>query len=157
LPQKAVQNSQKGGILRVLYPIALHPYLWYIRFMKYIPKLYLETTVFNFYYVNKDSKKKNDTHKLFDAIKKGKYEVYTSVYVQNEIADASPEKYRKMQGLLEKYVQNIVFFSKEGEDLADVYMANGIIPLKYDTDASDLWSAAYRYGNGEQAGFCGQF
>jgi predicted nucleic acid-binding protein len=109
--------------------------------MRYIPKIYLETTIFNFYYVDKDSKKKGDTHKLFDAIKEGTYEVYTSQYVQTEIARDTPEKYKKMQGLLEKYTINIVSFSKEAEYLADVYMANGIIPLKYDTDALHIATA----------------
>jgi predicted nucleic acid-binding protein len=98
-------------------------------------------TVFNFYYVDKDSKKKDDTHKLFDAIKKGKYEVYTSQYVRDEIVGASTEKYKKMRELLEKYTQDTVPFSKEVNDLAEIYIANGLIPLKYKTDASDLWSA----------------
>ncbi|GHV65379.1 hypothetical protein AGMMS49587_19540 [Spirochaetia bacterium] len=109
--------------------------------MRYIPKLYLETTIFNFYYVDKDSKKKDDTHKLFDAIKKGKYEVYTSWYVQDEIARDAPEKYKKMQSLLEKYAQDIVSFNDEADDLAEIYIKNKIIPLKYKTDALHIATA----------------
>ncbi|MDR0877427.1 MAG: hypothetical protein LBN21_05195 [Treponema sp.] len=109
--------------------------------MWYIPKLYLETTVFNFYYAEKDSKKKEDTHKLFDAIKKGKYEVYTSWFVQNEIARDTPEKYKKMQELLEKYAQKTVSFNKEASTLAEIYIKNQIIPLKYRTDALHIATA----------------
>ncbi|GHV46216.1 hypothetical protein AGMMS49546_33790 [Spirochaetia bacterium] len=109
--------------------------------MRYIPKLYLETTIFNFYYVDKDSKKKDDTHKLFDAIKKGKYEVYTSWYVQDEIARDTPEKYEKMRSLLEKYAQPTVSFNEEASALAEIYIKNRIIPLKYRTDALHIATA----------------
>jgi predicted nucleic acid-binding protein len=110
--------------------------------MPYIPKIYLETTVFNFYFLDKDCKKKEDTHKLFDVIKRGKYEAYTSWYVQNEITRDVPEKCNKMQELLEKYTQHIVSFNKETDDLAKIYIKNKIIPLKYKTDALHIAVAA---------------
>jgi predicted nucleic acid-binding protein len=104
--------------------------------MRYIPKIYLETTVFNFYFLDKDSAKKDDTRKLFQAIRKGKYEVYTSQYVYDEIERDSPEKYKKMAALLEKYAQHTLSFNKEADDLAEIYVKNRIIPLKYMTDAA---------------------
>ncbi|GHU66987.1 hypothetical protein FACS189447_08710 [Spirochaetia bacterium] len=110
--------------------------------MSYTPKIYLETTVFNFYYAQKDSQKKADTHILFDAIKKGKYEVYTSKHVVDEIVRDSPEKFRKMKGLIEKYVRYILSFNKEAKNLADVYVAKSIIPAKYKTDALHIAVAA---------------
>jgi predicted nucleic acid-binding protein len=109
--------------------------------MKYVPKIYLETTVFNFYYLEKSGKKKDDTHKLFEAIKKGKYKVYTSWYVHKEIAKDSPEKYKKMNGLIEKYIPNMLSFSDEVDELAMVYVEKGIIPAKYMSDARHIAAA----------------
>ena len=42
-------------------------------------KLYLETTVFN-YYFDEDREGHGDVLKLFEAISEGKYEAYTSLY-----------------------------------------------------------------------------
>jgi predicted nucleic acid-binding protein len=109
--------------------------------MSYIPEIYLETTVFNFYYLEKDSRKKEDVHKLFRGIKKGKYKVYTSEYVLGEITRDSPERFRKMKDLIDKYVQNILSFIEEAQSLADVYIANHIIPVKYITDALHIATA----------------
>jgi predicted nucleic acid-binding protein len=109
--------------------------------MRYVPKIYLETTVFNFYFLDKDSAKRDDTRKLFQAIRKGKYEVYTSQYVYDEIEQDSPEKYKKMVTLLEKYAQHTLSFNKEADDLAEVYVKNRIIPLKYMTDARHIAAA----------------
>lgn len=50
--------------------------------MRYVPKICLETTVFNFYFLDKDGAKKNDIRKLFQVIKKGKYEVYAFQYIK---------------------------------------------------------------------------
>jgi predicted nucleic acid-binding protein len=110
--------------------------------MSYIPKVYLETTIFNFYYLEKDSVRKDDTHKLFDAIRRGKYEVYTSQYVRDEIKRDSPKKYERMVNLLEKHVLHTLSFSKEAYLLAEVYIKNRIIPQKYMTDALHIATAA---------------
>ena len=61
--------------------------------MAYIPKLYLETTVFNFYFVEKEGKKQQDTHMLFDAIKLGKFQVFTSQDVLDEISKDTLSRY----------------------------------------------------------------
>jgi predicted nucleic acid-binding protein len=109
--------------------------------MNYVPKLYLETTVFNFYYLEKESKRKDDTHKLFNAIKGGKYAVYTSQYVLDEIARDTPGKFKKMRGLIDKYVQDTIYFNEEVQNLADLYVERRIIPAKFITDARHIAAA----------------
>jgi predicted nucleic acid-binding protein len=109
--------------------------------MSYTPKLYLETTVFNFYFAEKEGKKKEDTHKLFKAINRGKYEVFTSKYVLDEISADNPQKYRKMKDLIDRYVQHTLYFNEEVLNLADIYVKNDIIPVKFITDARHIATA----------------
>ena len=109
--------------------------------MRYTPKLYLESTIFNFYFLEKESQKKEDTRKLFEAIGKGKYIAYTSEYVINELALANPLKREMMKKLLENNVRNIIFFREEIDALAGAYVEKGIIPLKYLTDAKHIAAA----------------
>lgn len=106
--------------------------------MSYAPKLYLETTIFNFYFLEKESQKVEATYKLFEAIGKGKYAAFTSDYVLKELARANPIKYRKMASLIEKYVNYVVFLKSDIDFLADVYVEKGIIPEKYITDARHI-------------------
>jgi predicted nucleic acid-binding protein len=106
--------------------------------MAYIPKLYLETTMFNFYYSDQDLQKKDDTRELFKRIKEGQYEAYTSRPAIEELEDAPPYKYEKMFSLLEEYSIKILTSSGEAERLADIYVAEKIIPAKYATDATHI-------------------
>lgn len=58
-------------------------------------RLYLETTVFN-YYFDEDRLGHEDVLKLFEAIKAGKYEAYTSSYVMQELEQAPEPKRANM-------------------------------------------------------------
>ena len=110
--------------------------------MSYIPKLYLETTVFNFYFARKESKKQKDIFRLFHAIEREKFDIYTSEYVYDEVAKDIPRKFLKMKWLLDKYLQNILDYDQKILNLADVYVKNGIIPAKHITDARHIASAS---------------
>ena len=103
--------------------------------MKYIPKLFIETTVFNFCFEGKQGQKQKDAEKLFEEIAKGKYEAYTSNTVRDELKDAPGEKFEKMNALFEKYVKEVIAPSQEAIRMADVYIAKGIIPAKSRIDA----------------------
>jgi len=109
--------------------------------MKYIPKLYLETTVFNFYFAGKEGKKQQDTHMLFEAIEKGKYEAYTSFYTLNEISKDTPYRFRMMKEIIDKFVKNIIYTEKDIKRLAGIYISKGIIPEKHLMDARHIASA----------------
>jgi len=100
-----------------------------------VPKIYLETTLFNFYFADDAPDKKQDTLKLFEEICQGKYEPYASEDVVRELLDTSDsDKKRNMTNLINDYGIILLPSSDEAETLADVYVNEGVIPLKYRTD-----------------------
>jgi len=101
--------------------------------MKTTPKIYLETTLFN-YYFDQDRAAHADTVKLFKAIAAGKYEGFTSDTVLDELKEAPDEKRVAMVALVEKYRIEILLFNEEVEKLANAYTSEGIIPRKYEKD-----------------------
>ena len=96
-------------------------------------KIYLETTLFN-YYFDTDRDAHADTVRLFKAIAAGKYEAFTSEAVLDELKEAPDEKRVAMVALVEEYSIEILLFNEEAETLANAYATEGIIPLKYKTD-----------------------
>ena len=105
-------------------------------------KIYLETTLFNFY-VDVDREAHTDTVQLFDDITVGKYEAYTSEYVIRELEECIiGEKRNKMIALVEQYDIIVLALDVEVEQLAEMYVEQGIIPLKYRTDAVHIAIAA---------------
>lgn len=97
-------------------------------------KIYLETTILNFYYAHDDQEKMEDTRKLFDEISQGRYISYTSMSVVREISKAQEEKRIKLLDLIRKYNIEILEDEPEAERIADIYVKEGIIPAKYITD-----------------------
>jgi rRNA-processing protein FCF1 len=106
-----------------------------------IPKIYLETSVFNFVFYDKEPEKQADTIKLFKEIKKGRYRPFTSDYVMEELEKASEEKSEKMMGLITGYKVDRLKKTDEINRLAEIYVGEGIIPKKYDTDALHIAAA----------------
>ena len=113
--------------------------------MKYIPKLFLETTVFNFYFEGKQGQKQKNAIKLFEDIANEKYEAYTSKTVIDELRSASGEKFKKMNALIEKYFKRVIVLSPEVNHMADVYITKGIIPMKSRVDALHIATATVNY------------
>ena len=103
--------------------------------MKKIPKLFIETTVFNFYFEGKHGQKQQDAVRLFEEIAKGRYEAYTSEEVFSELIDASLDKFVKMNILSEKYIKRTLEISPETKRIARLYIKKGIIPAKSIKDA----------------------
>jgi predicted nucleic acid-binding protein len=104
-------------------------------------KIYLETTLFNFYF-DEDRENHPDTVKLFEDIAAGKYAAFTSLYVVDELEKAPNEKRDKMIALIEHFDIAALALSDEAERLADTYVEQGIIPLKYRTDGVHIAVAA---------------
>ena len=96
-------------------------------------KVYLETTLFNFYF-DEDRDAHADTVKLFEEIADGKYDAYTSTYVTDELENAPEKKRDKMMGLITEYNIAVLAPADEAVKMADIYVAEGIIPQKYRTD-----------------------
>jgi len=97
------------------------------------PRIYLETTVFNHYF-DTDREAHIATVALFKEIKAGKYKAYTSLYVTDEIMEATEPKRSNMLALIKDYDIQVLSFSDEIRDLADIYVNENIIPYKYRYD-----------------------
>ena len=107
-------------------------------------RLYLETTVFNYYFdVDRDGHK--DTIRLFEAIGAGKYEGYTSEYVTGELEKTQEPKRGNMLALIEEYGIEILADNMQAQQLAGYYVGNGIIPASYNIDSSHI-AVASVYG-----------
>jgi predicted nucleic acid-binding protein len=97
-------------------------------------RIYLETTVFN-YYFDADRDGHNDTKRLFEEIKAGKYEAYTAIYVIDELMKADEPKRSDMIALIADCNITVIPADDVAESLADIYVKEGIIPESKQFDA----------------------
>ncbi|MCL2089196.1 MAG: hypothetical protein FWH14_06910 [Oscillospiraceae bacterium] len=98
-----------------------------------VAKIYLETTLFNHFF-DVEREAHAATVKLFKEIKAKKYEAYTSLYVTDEIVKSTEPKRSKMLSLITEYDMQVLSFSDEIRALADIYVNENIIPVKYRYD-----------------------
>ena len=97
-------------------------------------KIYLETTLFNHYFDEHRGIAHKSTVALFNEIKAGKYEAFTSTYVTDELEKAPDEKRDKMIGLIAEYGISVLAPTDEAVRIADLYISESIIPQKYRMD-----------------------
>ena len=102
-----------------------------------VPKVYLETTMFN-YYFDEARDAHADTVTLFEECTQGKFEPYTSTYVIDELADAPAEKRDKMLALITKYNITVLAANDESDRLAKRYITEGALPQNSLLDASHI-------------------
>ena len=105
-----------------------------------VQKIYIETTVFNFCFADDAPDKRKDTLKFFEEIKEGKYVPYTSNTVLLELERDVEPKRSQMLMLIEDYNITVLPARTEEQQLANIYVAEGIIPQKYATDALHIAS-----------------
>jgi hypothetical protein len=106
-----------------------------------VPRIYLETTMFNFPFAEDAPDKKNVVLKLFQEIREGKYRPYASKYVVDELSRAGEEKRLKMMGLIDTYQVDILPINEEIERLAAKYIEADIIKTDYFIDAAHIAAA----------------
>ena len=75
---------------------------------------------------------------MFDEIKAGLYEPYTSDYVFVELRRAAGPKQSQMIALTEQYGVTLLEPSIEADRLAQIYAGEGIIPAKHFVDAAHI-------------------
>jgi predicted nucleic acid-binding protein len=108
-------------------------------------KVYLETTLFNFYVDTSKGYAHESTVALFKEIAAGKYEAFTSDYAIDELEWAKKEKHDKMMRLLTEYNIKVLVPDVNASKLAGLYVAEGVIPQKYVTDGLHI-AVATVYG-----------
>jgi hypothetical protein len=102
--------------------------------MMRISKVYIETTMFN-YYFDIEREAHPYTVRFFEEIKAGHYDPYTSRYVINELELAPEPKKTMMLKLINEYSIKIIEAQDAAIQLAQVYIAEGVIPGKYQMDS----------------------
>ena len=98
-------------------------------------KLYLETSVWNFYFADDAPEKKAETRQFFEQVKHGYYTIYISEIVLNEIARAPEEKRQKLLNLIREYQPITLKLNMDIVNLAQQYLQEGALPKKADEDA----------------------
>ncbi len=107
--------------------------------MKKIEKLrlYFETTVFN-YYFDSERDGHEDVVKLFEAVKDGRFEGYTSDYVVQELKRAPEPKRTNMLNLIDTYSLTMLYPKPEVTRLRSLYIERGIIPASHTLDSTHV-------------------
>jgi hypothetical protein len=100
-------------------------------------KLYLETTMFN-YYFDTDRDGHADTVRLFEEIREGKHEAYTSLYAVEELEDAQEPKRSKMIALIDEHNITVLPITEESNKLANLYVSENVVPAKYRLDGAHI-------------------
>jgi len=98
-------------------------------------KLYLDTSVWNFYYADDAPEKMEVTRQFFESLKSGNYEIYSSAVVIREIGNADENTMSELITLMNKYMPIILEVNDEVDELADIYIAKGVVPEKKRDDA----------------------
>lgn len=90
--------------------------------------IYLDTSVLNFFFEEKDLEKANSTKELFREIREGRYQAFISDLVLKEIGKASVVKREKLLSLIRTYQLPLVEVNVECIGLSDKYMETKIFP-----------------------------
>ena len=98
-------------------------------------KLYLETSVWSFFFADDAPEKRDITKLLFASIEQNLYEVFISEVVLREIDNAAEPKRTALFDLVNKYAPVELEITEEASELAEIYLGRGIVPEAKRDDA----------------------
>jgi len=96
--------------------------------------IYLDTSVLNFFFEDKDLEKANSTRELFREIRNGKFNAYISELVLREIGRTRGQKRERLLSLINTYKIPWLEVTPECIELTEKYMGRKIFPAKYRDD-----------------------
>ncbi len=99
------------------------------------PQLYLETSVWNYYFADDAPEKRETTLRFFDKIRQGEYEIFISDIVVEEIGRADDSKKRSLLNIIAEYSPTRLIISEEVAELAQQYISEGALPASKIEDA----------------------
>lgn len=105
-------------------------------------KLYIETSVWNFMFADEVPEKKAATERFFKEVESGRYEIFISDTVLEEIDSAPSEKKEKLLDVIQKYDPSVFYRDIEVNSLAEVYIENGVLRRKHFLDILHLAGAS---------------
>jgi predicted nucleic acid-binding protein len=98
-------------------------------------RLYLETSVWNFYFADDAPEKRDVTKEFFENIKQGQYDIFISQTVLDEIDRANEPKRQQLMQLIKSHQPQELDITQEITDLSKEYIFQGVIPEKKGEDA----------------------
>jgi hypothetical protein len=106
-------------------------------------KIYLETTMFSFYCEKRTAppypELKAEVRRVFELIKAGEYEAYTSLYTMREIDnEKDQEKRGRMAALIPEYVIAVLDETDDADHLAALYVQEKAVSPAWKTDAAHI-------------------
>jgi len=99
------------------------------------PQLYIETSVWNFYFADDAPEKKEITHTFFNKVKESEYEIFISDTVIEEIGRADDEKRQLLLNIIKEFSPKRLAIDQEVVELAQKYIAEGVLPANKFEDA----------------------
>ena len=113
-----------------------------------IPKIYLETTMFSFYHEKRTMppylELRAEVRRIFELIKAGVFEPYSSPYTIKEINnEPDMDKQKNMKALITDYGIVILPITEEIERLAALYVQEKAIASAWITDAAHIATATH--------------
>jgi predicted nucleic acid-binding protein len=111
------------------------------------PRIYLETSIFSFYYEERQQGEypiyKAQVREVFQRIKEGKYEPFTSPFTLEEIEKERDQAKRdRTLALAAEYGIKVLDDSDEARRIAALYIQEEAIPYTSETDAIHIALAA---------------
>jgi hypothetical protein len=108
-----------------------------------LAKIYLETTMFSFYYEERNRPGylvlKEQTRKVFDLLKTGQYEAYSSSLATDEIIkEPNVEKREKMASLITEFDIKLLEETDKVKRLAELYLLEKVVPESEPIDAAHI-------------------
>ncbi len=97
--------------------------------------IYLDTSVLNFLFADDAPEKRDVTVEFFEGVTHGKYEVYISDIVVDEIAKAEPAKRDVLLKTIKDYEIGFLEVTDEVVALANRIIQAGVVPIAKSQDA----------------------
>jgi hypothetical protein len=109
-------------------------------------KLYLETSVWNFYYADDAPEKKAITREFFQqALPTSGFDIYISEIVLDEIDGASQDKVTQLRQLVEQFQPKVLLWETAVTELAEAYLVNKVLSPKSLSDAHHVAFASVNH------------
>lgn len=99
------------------------------------PQLYIETSVWNFYFADDAPEKKATTRTFFDKIRHEEYEIFISDAVIEEIGRAADEKKQLLLNIIKEYNPKRLTINEKVMELSQKSVSEGAFPANKVEDA----------------------
>jgi predicted nucleic acid-binding protein len=106
-------------------------------------KLYLDTTIWNFVFVEDAPQYQSATTEFFKLVQAGKYVCHVSKVVMDEVEAAPLRRRRELIGLLKSVSPVFLENNVEVNHLGELYISRKVLPSKSRADAQHLAFATF--------------